>query len=198
MNTRDAVALIAGAMPEHGGRVWADFGAGDGTFTRALVELLGADGRVYAVDRDAGALAAIDRWPSTARANVIPVVADLTRPFELPALAEALLDGALFANTLHFMRHAEDVLARLVSFVKPGGRVVFVEYDRRAPSPWVPYPIPSKRLPALTAAAGTVAAAYHDIAAVGVRRRIIRRRGRRTVTSILAGSRSFQFLEMSP
>jgi ubiquinone/menaquinone biosynthesis C-methylase UbiE len=154
MNTRDAVALIAGAMPENGGRVWADFGAGDGTFTRALVELLGADGRVYAVDRDAGALAAIDRWPSTARANVIPVVADLTRPFELPALAEALLDGALFANTLHFMRHAEEVLARLVSFVKPGGRVVFVEYDRRGPSPWVPYPIPSKQLPALTAAAG--------------------------------------------
>jgi hypothetical protein len=31
---------------------------------------------------------------------------------------------------------------------------VFVEYDRRAPSPWVPYPIPLKRLPALTAAAG--------------------------------------------
>ena len=154
MNTHDAVTLIAGAMPEDAGRVWADFGAGDGTFTRALVELLGADSRVYAVDRDARALAAIDRWPSTARANVIPVVADLTRPFELPALAEALLDGALFANTLHFVRYADEVLARLVSFVKPGGRVVFVEYDRRAPGPWVPYPIPSTRLPALAASAG--------------------------------------------
>jgi ubiquinone/menaquinone biosynthesis C-methylase UbiE len=154
MNTRDAIALIASAMPEDSGGVWADFGAGDGTFTRALVELLGAESRIYAVDRDATALSAIDRWPSTARANVIPVVADLTRPFELPALGDALLDGALFANTLHFMRHTDEVLARLVSLVKPGGRVVFVEYDRRGPSPWVPYPIPSTRLPALAASAG--------------------------------------------
>ena len=41
---------------------------------------------------------------------------------------------ALFANALHFMPHAEEVLARLVSFVKPGGRIVFVEYERREPS----------------------------------------------------------------
>jgi SAM-dependent methyltransferase len=154
MDTRDAVALIAAAVPKHGGRVWADFGAGDGTFTRALVELLGSGCRVYAVDRDATALAAIDQWPTAVRADVIPVVADLSRPFALPALGETLLDGALFANTLHFIRHAEDVLARLVSLVKPGGRVVLVEYDRRAPSRWVPYPIPSTRLPTLAASAG--------------------------------------------
>ena len=154
MDTRDAIALIAGALPKHGSAVWADFGAGDGTFTRALLELLGSEARVYAVDRDATALAAIDLWPSAVRANVTPVVADLTRPFDLPGLGETLLDGALFANTLHFIRDAADVLARLVSLVKPGGRVVFVEYDRRAPSRWVPYPIPSARLPALAASAG--------------------------------------------
>src|SRR5947208_15239087 len=106
MNTRDAVALIAGAMPDDAGRAWADFGAGDGTFTRALVELLGAGCRVYAVDRDAPALRAMDRWPNAVRASVIPVVADLSRPFELPGLDATLLDGALFANTLHFMRVA--------------------------------------------------------------------------------------------
>jgi SAM-dependent methyltransferase len=119
--------------------------------TRALLDLLGSGARVYAVDRDATALAAIDLWPSGVRANVTPVVADLARPFELPGLGDSLLDGALFANTLHFIRDAEDVLARLVSLVKPGGRVVFVEYDRRAPSRWVPYPIPSARLPVLAA-----------------------------------------------
>ena len=154
MNTRDAIALIASAIPEESGGVWADFGAGDGTFTRALVELLGSESRIYAVDHDATALAAIDAWPMAVRAHVIPVIADLSRPFELPALGQTLLDGALFANTLHFMRHADEVLARLVSFVKPGGRVVFVEYDRRGPTRWVPYPISSTRLPALAASAG--------------------------------------------
>jgi ubiquinone/menaquinone biosynthesis C-methylase UbiE len=154
MNAREATALIATAVPEPGGRVWADFGAGDGTFTRALVELLGSDSRIYAVDRDAKALAEIERWPSALRAQITPVVADLSRPFEIPGLEPALLDGALFANSLHFMRHADEVLARLVSLVRPGGRVVFVEYDRRAPSRWVPYPIPSARLHALAASAG--------------------------------------------
>ena len=153
MNTRDAVALIEGAMPTPRGQLWADFGAGDGTFTRALVELLGTDGRVYAVDRDASALAEIDRWPSTARANVIPVVADLVGVVELPG-GDSLLDGALFANSLHFIRDPKAVLMKLVSLVKSGGRVIFVEYDRRAATRWVPYPISSDRLPALAESAG--------------------------------------------
>jgi ubiquinone/menaquinone biosynthesis C-methylase UbiE len=154
VDTREAIALIVGAMPEHPGSIWADFGAGDGTFTRALVELLGPTSRVYAVDRDATALGEIDQWPSAQRASVIPVVADLVRPFELPRLGGTQLDGALFANTLHFIRDPEEVLARLVALVKPGGRVVFVEYDRRASSRWVPFPIPSTRLPALAASVG--------------------------------------------
>ena len=79
---------------------------------------------------------------------MIPVVADLDGVVELPGLGESLLDGAVFANSLHFIRDAEGVLRKLVSFVKPGGRVVFVEYDRRGPNPWVPYPIASERLPA--------------------------------------------------
>ena len=41
--------------------MWADFGAGDGTFSRALVERLGAGSLVYAVDRDAPALSSIGR-----------------------------------------------------------------------------------------------------------------------------------------
>jgi ubiquinone/menaquinone biosynthesis C-methylase UbiE len=154
MNAREARALIASALPEGRGGLWADFGAGDGTFTRALVELLDAESRVYAVDCDESALAAIERWPSPLREQVTRVVADLSRPFQLPGVERASLDGALFANTLHFMREADEVLARLVSLVKPGGRVVFVEYDRRASSRWVPYPIPSTRLPALAESAG--------------------------------------------
>ena len=150
MQLRDAVALIADAVPRDHGNVWADFGAGDGTFTRALVELLGPASRVYAIDRDARALASIDDWPNAARRSVTPVVADFTRPLDnLPEL-----DGALFANTLHFIPNAGEVLARLVQRVKPGGRVVVIEYDRRAASRWVPYPIASSRLPTLAAEAG--------------------------------------------
>jgi ubiquinone/menaquinone biosynthesis C-methylase UbiE len=149
---RDAVALIADAVPERGG-VWADLGAGEGTFTRALVELLGADATIYAVDSDRAAIAALTRWSRTAR-NVVPVAGDFTRPRALAELAESPLDGILLANALHFVPDAKRVLTDLVRLLRPGGRVVFVEYDRRARSRWVPYPISPAQLNELAAATG--------------------------------------------
>ena len=159
MKPREAAALIASAVGHRSG-AWADIGAGDGTFTRALVELLEPGSRVYAVDGDAAALREIERWASRVNANVIPVVADFTRPFELPGSGEQLLDGMLVANALHFVRNPGGVLARLVSRVRPGGRVVVLEYDRRRATRWVPYPIDSDRLPEIVAHAGLTAPTF--------------------------------------
>ena len=154
METRDAISLIADAIPASDAQVWADFGAGDGTFTRALIELLGPRSHVYAVDRDARALEAIQKWPSVVRRNVTTVVADLSEPLDIAQLGGELLDGALFANSLHFMRDASGVLSKLGSLVKPSGRIVIVEYDGRAASRWVPYPIPSARVAGIAESAG--------------------------------------------
>jgi SAM-dependent methyltransferase len=149
VNTLEAVALIQAAVPRGAG-AWADVGAGDGTFTRALVELLGHETRIYAVDRDPSAIASLRHWAARDGANVIPVQADFTRSLELPEP----LDGLLVANALHFARDADVVLGRLATLVRLGGRVVIVEYDRRGASRWVPYPVSSNRLPQLTSAAG--------------------------------------------
>ena len=166
MNTGEAVALIAAAVGVPAGdgpRTWADLGAGSGVFTRALASLLGPRSMVYAMDRDVEALAAMASPTRTAArdtARIVPVVADFTRPFELPGLERepaASLDGLLLANALHFVRDQAAVLARLTTLVRPGGRVVLVEYDRRAASRWVPYPIAVERLPALAEAAGLTA-----------------------------------------
>jgi ubiquinone/menaquinone biosynthesis C-methylase UbiE len=153
VNTREAAELIQEAVPR-GQHVWADLGAGDGTFTRALAEILGKDATIYAVDRDARALASLARWAARDGTNVVTVEADFTRPFDLPGLDGAKLDGLLLANALHFVRDAVAVLGRLVALLRPGGRAVIIEYDRRAASRWVPYPIGTDRLPALAAAAG--------------------------------------------
>ena len=153
MNPRDALALLAGAIPKRSG-IWADLGAGDGTFTRALAELLGSNSRIYAVDRDARAVAALERGAGNAGAVVVPVRADFTHPFDLPGLEEPGLDGILLANALHFVPDAAAVLERLVALVRPGGRVVVIEYDRRPASRWVPYPVPPDRLATLAAATG--------------------------------------------
>jgi SAM-dependent methyltransferase len=151
---RDAVALIRSAVPDGGHAAWADIGAGSGTFTSALARLLGPGSRIYAVERDARSLAALGRRREWNGARVIPVAADFTRPFDLPGLDPAGLDGMLLANALHFASDAEAVLACLATRVRPGGRVVVVEYDGRRAGPWVPYPVPAARLPALADAAG--------------------------------------------
>jgi SAM-dependent methyltransferase len=119
-----------------------------------LAQLLGPDSRIYAIDRDLRAVAALERWAAKDAANVIPVKADFARPFDPPGLEEPRLDGILLANSLHFVPDPALVLGRLAVWVRPGGRVVLVEDDRRAASRWVPHPIPAARLRALAASAG--------------------------------------------
>jgi len=153
MDERDAESLIAQAIPKTAG-VWADVGSGDGTFTRALLHLLGPGSRVYASDRDRKALARLARQTDGTTGSVIPVAADLARPFELSGDARPELDGMLFANSLHYFRDPAEVLERLAAWLGPEGRVVIVEYDGRGPNRWVPYPILRSALPDLARRAG--------------------------------------------
>lgn len=158
MKISDAVELIRDAVGGGVG-VWADLGAGTGTFTRALSNVLGAGSTIYAIDEDPSAVRALRELETRRSSNdvqVIAVNADFTRPLELPrsARGQVQLDGILLANALHFAPDAERVLSALVQRLRPGGRVVVVEYDRRAASQWVPFPIPASRWPRLAEAAG--------------------------------------------
>ncbi|HEX6316102.1 MAG TPA: class I SAM-dependent methyltransferase [Gemmatimonadaceae bacterium] len=150
MNASDAKRFIADAVGASAGS-WADVGAGTGTFTRALQLLLPAESRIYAIDRDPAAIAALRRI-----GGVVAVQSDFTKTTEFADLGPASLDGMLLANALHFVPDPAVVLARLARLVKPRGRVVIVEYDRRAASPWVPFPIESVRWPSIAEAAGFV------------------------------------------
>ena len=107
-------------------------GAGSGVFTRALADLLGAAGRVYAVDRQPLRLSEV-----TGGATIVPLQTDFTKPLELTNL-----DGVVMANALHFARRHERVLRQVVSTLKPGGTFILVEYDIQRGSPWIPFPVP--------------------------------------------------------
>jgi ubiquinone/menaquinone biosynthesis C-methylase UbiE len=153
MNARDAESLLARAVP-CGAGVWADLGAGGGTFTRALARLLGAGSRIYAVDRDSDAIGSLGGSDVLDGVQVVAVARDFTQPLELPGIAAAGLDGMLFANSLHFVARPDVTLSRLARLLRPGGRIVIVEYDGRGPNRWVPDPISIARLSEVTAAAG--------------------------------------------
>ncbi len=145
------IALIMDGIGESGG-VWADLGAGSGNFTHALAELLGAGATIYAVDRDARALAALERTlPATRGAVIRPVQADFGHPLDLPAL-----DGVQMANALHFVRDQGTMLAEVARLIRPGGRFIVVEYDVASGLGWTPYPVPFERWKTLATAAGMV------------------------------------------
>jgi ubiquinone/menaquinone biosynthesis C-methylase UbiE len=145
------VALIHGGVPLAGG-VWADLGAGTGNFTWALGDLLGQQGTIYALDRDRRAIerqrAAIDQAVEPG-ATIVPLQADFTRPIDLPPL-----DGVLMANALHFVREQPAALALIAGYLRPGGRLLVVEYDLKEPLVWVPFPVPFERFQALAVQAG--------------------------------------------
>ena len=151
MDRAEMVALIRGAVPEPGG-VWADLGAGTGNFTRALAQLLGPRGTIYAVDCD-GRTITHQRASLSAQgekvAAIHPLQGDFTGPLDLP-----VLDGVLMANALHFVRDQGGVLAHVAGYLRPGGRFVLVEYALRSARPWVPFPLPFERFQSLTVRAG--------------------------------------------
>jgi SAM-dependent methyltransferase len=153
MEIEDAIQLIREGVGTGTG-VWADLGAGAGTFTRALAQLLGAGSTIYAVDDDEAAVAALRAWSVAGPTRIIPVQGDFTQPFDLPGLGDAPLDGLLLANALHFVRDPRIVLTHLTQRLRVGGRVVLVEYDRRAASQWVPFPIHASRWAHLATSAG--------------------------------------------
>jgi trans-aconitate methyltransferase len=158
MTHAEALALIQGGVPSPAG-VWADIGAGSGVFTRALTELLGEDGLVHAVDQNAGVLVlAQSKRPGHAR--VLPQRADFTRPLALEAL-----DGILMANALHFVQEHQRVLSRLLSYLRPGGHFLLVEYDQETGNPWVPFPVSWRRFFRLAPPVG-----LSDVRQVGRRR----------------------------
>ncbi len=152
MNHADHVALIREGVPRPGG-VWADLGSGRGAFTLALAELIGAAGEIYSVDRDRNALREQERAMRAqfAAMAVHYLAADFTRPLNLPPL-----DGLVMANSLHFLRDKEPAVRLIRSYLKPGGRLIVVEYNVEQGNFAVPYPLSFSAWEALAHRSGFV------------------------------------------
>ena len=141
MTHEDHLNLLRGGITEPGvgaERRWADLGSGTGAFTLALADILGPGGEIYSVDRDRSALREQERAMSSRFPDVTAhyLTADFTRPLDLP-----LLDGVVMANSLHFVREKEQVVRLISSYLKPGGRLILVEYNSDRGNMWVPHPL---------------------------------------------------------
>ena len=137
MNHQDHVHLLRKGISEGGG-VWADLGSGEGAFTLALADLIGPTGHIYSVDKNQGALKQQERAMLALFPNrhVNYLVADFTHPLNLPPL-----DGIVMANSLHYVRDKDPLLQMVRGYLRPGGRLLLVEYNADRGNPWVPYPL---------------------------------------------------------
>ena len=136
MNHEDHINLLRKGIPGRGG-IWADLGSGTGAFTLALADVLGPLAHIYTVDKDRSALREQER-AMRARFPAITVhyiAADFTHRLDLPPL-----DGIVMANSLHFVREKRAVVQLIRTYLRPGGRLIIVEYNIDRGNMWVPYP----------------------------------------------------------
>ncbi len=107
------------------GDVVADIGAGTGYYSRRLAARVGRTGRILAVDIQPEMLGLLTNSMAALRtANVAPVLAKATDP-GLPA---ASVDVVLMVDVYHEFDFPYEMMSAICRAVKPGGRVVFVEY----------------------------------------------------------------------
>jgi SAM-dependent methyltransferase len=156
----DHLGLIrAGVDSTAGHQRWLELGAGEGAFTLALADLLGPGAEIVAVDRDGAALRRLAaelprRFPGRVLATR---VGDFRDP--LPA---GPFDGVLAANSLHFITDPVAVLRRAAGVLRPGGRLIVVEYDADRGNPWVPHPFSAGRFVTIAETAG-----FTDVREIG-------------------------------
>ena len=136
---KKAYQLLPPCIHETGG-VWADIGCGEGIFTAILYELLGQKSVIYAIDKNARALRALERNfnMTCPEANLHPIQADFTHALSIPPL-----DGLVLANALHFIpdKQKVDVIKNLAENLKPDGKLILIEYNSRFGNLAVPFPL---------------------------------------------------------
>ncbi len=115
------------------GMTVADVGAGTGYYARRMAPLVGSSGTVYAAD---------------VQPEMIQMLGDLAKKANLPnirpvlsavdnvKLPDASIDLAIMVDVYHELEFPFEVMESVVRALKPGGRVVYVEY--RAEDPKVP------------------------------------------------------------
>ncbi len=133
--------------------VVADVGAGTGYFSFRISRVV-SKGKVFAVDLQPEMLAIIERRKKQLNVeNVVPL-----RSVETDAKLEAnSVDVALMVDVYHEFSFPREMMLSVVKALRPGGRVVQIEYRGEDPN------IPIKRLHKMT-----VAQARKEMAAVGL------------------------------
>jgi ubiquinone/menaquinone biosynthesis C-methylase UbiE len=125
--------LLLAALMLQPGLVVADIGAGTGYLSRRLAPLLMPGGKVWAVDVQPEMISLLQAGVKRSGLTQIEAKLSAVDDVKLPASS---LDLAVMVDVYHELAYPYEVMVSLLKALKPGGRLVFVEY--KAEDPLVP------------------------------------------------------------
>jgi ubiquinone/menaquinone biosynthesis C-methylase UbiE len=109
----------------------ADIGAGSGYITEKLSKKVGPMGKVYATDIQQGMIDLLSKRIAKRKlANVTPILSTQDDP-RLPVES---IDLALMVDVYHELSQPQLVLRHIKAALKPGGRLVLLEYRKEDPN----------------------------------------------------------------
>jgi ubiquinone/menaquinone biosynthesis C-methylase UbiE len=109
----------------------ADIGAGSGYMTVRLSKRVGSNGVVYASDIQQPMLDILDKRLKSSRITNVQLVLGAPDDPKLPA---ASIDLALLVDVYHEFSQPQAMLRGIHEALKPGGRLVLLEYKKEDPS----------------------------------------------------------------
>lgn len=117
--------LLIDSLKFQPGENVADIGAGTGYLTRRMAKKITPGGRVFAVEIQQEMLGLLtNRLAAIGITNVVPVLGTITDP-KLPANS---LDSIIMVDVYHEFDHPFEMTAAMCRALKPGGRMIFVEF----------------------------------------------------------------------
>ncbi len=122
------VGRLAELMGWKAGIFVADIGAGDGEYTFAAVERVGATGRVYATEIDAKKIAALKSEAAKRKLENVIVVESKEAETNLPA---GCCDAIFLRRVYHHLTKPVEFDAGLVRSLKSGGRLAIIDFPPR-------------------------------------------------------------------
>lgn len=121
----ERILAMAGLAP---GMTFVDIGCGQGYFSIPAARAVGADGRVYGIDIDEEALGLLNRMAEDKGLAVRTFAGEAEKTIACKGCA----DIAFFGICLHDFEDPEKVLDNARRMLKPGGRLVDLDWKKAA------------------------------------------------------------------
>lgn len=129
----EAPSLLLKALKLKPGMSVVDLGAGSGYLTFPMAKMVSPGGKVLSVDIQPEMLAIIKQKSQRQGVkNVVPVWGTITDPNLKPKSADLIL----LVDVYHEFDHPYEMTSKMAAALRPGGRLVLVEY--RGEDPYVP------------------------------------------------------------